>query len=257
MRIKTSFTRLSRAFTLVELAIVITILGLLIASVTAGTALVAQAKIRAVISEMQEMQSRVATFEGIYNYKPGDFPDASKFWGTNSCKAAASATNGANGDGDGLVKFAVLSTSAGNHDTVVESYLAWCHLHEANLGPTTKPLAAISAAPTINTNIPGSKLRGAGYVLANGAFGFDTYQHALILGAPVAVMTGPEPVLTPKQAYAIDKKLDDGMPETGIVRAKKSSKSSGVNAEACIKSSKYNIADRGSQVDCAIAILVN
>ena len=254
MRIKSSFTRVSKAFTLVELAIVITILGLLIASVTAGTALVAQAKIRAVISEMNEMQSRISTFEGAYNYKPGDFPDASKFWGDTSCGGTSSG-DGANGDGDGLVQFTALSAAAGKHEAVVESYLAWCHLHKANLGPLTTPLKVVTAAPAIKTNIPGSNLKAGGYILTNNAFGFDIYQHALILGAPVATMKVPGPVLTPKQAYAIDKKLDDGAPSTGVIR---SIKGDGVsNSEGCIKSGQYNLADRGSQVECAISMLVN
>jgi prepilin-type N-terminal cleavage/methylation domain-containing protein len=252
MKIKCSLLRASKAFTLIEMAIVITILGLLVASVTAGAALIEQARIRGVISEMQEMQSKVATFESVHNYKPGDFPEASKFWGNNVCGGI---TDGANGNGDGLIKFAKLNAVPGQSDAVVESYLAWCHLNKANLGPSLTPLQDITAAPTIGTNIPHSKLKSGGYIMMNDAFNFDVYQNALVLGAPVADMTAPGAALTPKQAYAIDRKLDDGMPETGAIRAKVGN---GISTSgACISSSEYNIATRGANLDCTIALLIN
>ena len=254
MQIKSIILKTSKAFTLIELAIVITILGLLVASVTAGTALVSQAKIRAVISEMQEMKSRISTFESVHSYKPGDFPDSVKLWGDDGI-CGGTASKGAFGNGDGLVAFSVKAGTSSS-DAVVESYLAWCHLHQQGLGQSMAPLADVSAAPVLGVNIPHSKLKAGGYILANDAFGFATLQHALILGAPKADMKSPGPALTPKQAYAIDKKLDDGNPSNGLIRAKTGS---GVSGASCTTSSgdQYNLAQRGSNVDCTIAMLVN
>ena len=86
-------------FTLVELSIVLVIIGLLTGMVTVGQSMIKQAKLRAVISEVQQYKAAIYTFKDKYGQLPGDFTMATNFWGSDT----------ANGNGDGEIH--VTSTS--------------------------------------------------------------------------------------------------------------------------------------------------
>jgi len=63
-----------RGFTLVELSIVIVIFGLLVAGIAAGKNLIETAKVRSIITDVDQFKQSVQAFYGQYNYLPGDFP---------------------------------------------------------------------------------------------------------------------------------------------------------------------------------------
>ncbi len=67
-----------RAFTLVELAIVITIIGLLIGGVLKGQELLDNARMTALHRDLQSYKAGIVTFRDIYKALPGDMrnPDA-------------------------------------------------------------------------------------------------------------------------------------------------------------------------------------
>lgn len=72
--------RKTKAFTLIELSIVVVIIGLIVAGVVAGQSLVKQAKIRGVIQNWQKYTAAVTAFQLQYNTIPGDMPNASSYW---------------------------------------------------------------------------------------------------------------------------------------------------------------------------------
>jgi prepilin-type N-terminal cleavage/methylation domain-containing protein len=65
----------NEAFTLVELAIVIVIIGLLVSGVLHGQELIKQANLRKDIKRLTEIQTATVTFFGKYNFLPGDMPN--------------------------------------------------------------------------------------------------------------------------------------------------------------------------------------
>ena len=67
---------MKQAFTLIELAIVLIILGLLAGGVLYGQNLIKAAELRAVASESEKFQAALMTFRGKYFYYPGDMPNA-------------------------------------------------------------------------------------------------------------------------------------------------------------------------------------
>lgn len=77
------------AFTLVELAIVIVIIGLLISGVLAGQSLIKEAGIKSQIAEWQELRAATNTYKLKTGNLPGDDPRASRFF-----------TGASNGNGD-------------------------------------------------------------------------------------------------------------------------------------------------------------
>ena len=75
-------------FALVELAIVITIIGILIGGVLKGQQLIEQARIAGTIQQMRDYKSAVIIFQTKYDALPGDMPDADKrIIGCNNCTA--------------------------------------------------------------------------------------------------------------------------------------------------------------------------
>lgn len=77
------------AFTLIELSVVIVIIGLIVAGIVAGQSLVNQAKLRAFMSDINQIETAINTFRLRFDQKPGDITNISDYY---------SITDG-NGDG--------------------------------------------------------------------------------------------------------------------------------------------------------------
>jgi hypothetical protein len=90
-----------KAFSLVELSIVIFVIAVFMSMVVAGKALKENAKIRGLIAEMKEYEVAYNNFINVYDARPGDMADASDVFGTD-CDATASKCNG---DGDGDIEY--------------------------------------------------------------------------------------------------------------------------------------------------------
>jgi prepilin-type N-terminal cleavage/methylation domain-containing protein len=68
--------RSEAGFTLVELAIVMIIIGLLIAGVLKGQALIANAQVTATVAQVKAIEAATTTFHDTYNMFPGDIGPA-------------------------------------------------------------------------------------------------------------------------------------------------------------------------------------
>ena len=69
-----SGNRLQGGFTLVEVAIVLVIIGLILGGVFKGQALVDSARVRSISSEMDGIRTAMLSFQERYRSIPGDFP---------------------------------------------------------------------------------------------------------------------------------------------------------------------------------------
>jgi len=83
-------------FTLVEIAIVLVIIGLLLGGVLKGQEMIKNAEIRSTISDVQGLTTAIYAYRDRYNALPGD--DA------NAVVNSSSATDVAVGNGDGQIK---------------------------------------------------------------------------------------------------------------------------------------------------------
>lgn len=217
----------SSGFSLLEMSIVIIVIGLILAAIMKGHLVVDVAKNRALISQINNYKAAVGSFYAKYNAFPGDFIEASIYW---------TGDNTANGNGDGKISFQ-------NDVGTYEGYQAWQHLSNENmvnlllLGTQTNGIALL------DVDVPRSK--------AGGGYFFDynilTQSNVLVLGAPLAPSGADYPMrlalegsLTPKQAYEVDIKMDDGLPLEGAVF---SSEASGGVAGRCMNANEntYNI----------------
>lgn len=69
-----------QGFTLVEIAIVLVIIGLLIGGLLKGQELIASAKVRNTISQMEELKTAVLPFRIASRRCPGIWPTPMRWW---------------------------------------------------------------------------------------------------------------------------------------------------------------------------------
>jgi prepilin-type N-terminal cleavage/methylation domain-containing protein len=197
----------NNGFTLVELAIVMVIMGLIIAGAISGKELLKAASLKATMTEISSYKIAVDNFKQQYEGLPGDLKNASSFW-----------AGAGNGNNDGRI-----GTGATSDDT--EAYYLWNHLSRAQMIAGT--YSGTGTEAVIGTNVPKSKnITGAGYSLLYLAAPFSYVDAAgvnfpanyFVLGANHATFNYlANAAINAEDAFYIDNKFDDGSPDSGSV----------------------------------------
>jgi prepilin-type N-terminal cleavage/methylation domain-containing protein len=213
------------AFSLIELSIVLVILGLLTGGILTGQNLIRAAELRSVITEFKTYQTAVMTFRDKYFALPGDMRNATDFWGAmTNCGAASPSgtdTETCNGDGDGVLDNPSAALRTG------ETVNFWQHLSISQLIEGSYS-GVIGSGSVINVvigeNAPSSKLGNTGWTILNGIysshprFSDGDYGNYFTIGTDTAEFTHGS-AFSPEEAWNIDKKIDDGLPQQGKVWA--------------------------------------
>lgn len=215
-------------FTLVELAIVLVIIGLLVGGVLVAQDLIKAAEIRAVSSDIERYNTGAAAFRTKYNGIPGDIlsSTAASF---NLTVSATTPGNDGFGDGDGILEnsgVAAAKTGLGGENT-----LFWRQLSDAQFIPfgssATGAIIDTSGFGTVATAngaltpiVPQLRIRDSGFIHAYGSGGLNYYAIGSFYAAGDA--TGILTIgagLSPREALGIDEKVDDGNAARGIARS--------------------------------------
>ncbi len=204
----TSYTK-SQGFTLVELAIVLMIIGLLIGGILKGQELITNARITSSAAQFQTYDAAVITFQDSYGALPGDITNPSTR--LPNCTAANCNTAG-NGNG----KIGVDNGwGVGNP----EANAFWLHLASANL------ISGVNTNATWNAlnffTIPAQfKLGGQINILfvdpPTSVFtAFQTSGHYWHHFGATGGGSGATPAMNYQYIQRLDQKIDDGKPLTG------------------------------------------
>src|SRR4051812_34069527 len=186
-----------RGFTLVEIAIVLVIIGLLLGGILKGQEMITQAKIKNIVNDFNGITAAVNSYQDRYKALPGDDLGAGTRW-TN-------ATVGTVFPGNGNGQFGSAATDVYNNPATVasattsETNLFWWHLRLAGfVGGTT------SAAEATSVNQPPNA--------ANGVMGVQTSG----MGFTSNIICSSN--LPDKIAISVDTQMDDGTSVSGQVR---------------------------------------
>ncbi len=182
-------------FTLIEIAIVLVIIGLLLGGVLKGTEMINQAKIKNAISDFNGVQAAYYGYQDRFKVLPGDDPGAAARWGGDVVS----------GSGDGILNQTYNNPLAALPTAANENNLFWQHLRAAGFIPG--PTAGIESGrqPTnALTGMLGVETAPGGAAPATG------------LGLSGLIICSAN--LPAKIAMAVDTQLDDGNAQTGQVR---------------------------------------
>jgi prepilin-type N-terminal cleavage/methylation domain-containing protein len=178
-------------FTLIELAIVLVIIGLLLGGVLKGQELIQSAKIKNVVSDFSSTTVAIYGYQDRYKALPGDDSATVARWTT----ASPAPTNG---DGNNI-----LAGTFTDATSATEAGEFWHHLRLAGF---------------VGGSGPGGPKNAY-----NGQLGVqdgnDSFRLAAGTGFKGIIVC--ESDVPDKAAAAIDNQLDDGNPNTGILRAVK------------------------------------
>ena len=177
-----------QGFTLVEIAIVLVIIGLLLGGILKGQEMITQAKIKNAISDYSGISAAYHGYNDRYRAIPGDDPGALARWAAPPAQS---------GNGDGQVAGAYNAATGAPEP---ESRNFWDHLRRAGFvagSGFNQPFNAV-------TGMIGVQTGGTGGTTTLGGL------NALIICSAN---------LPDKIAIAVDTQMDDGVPGTGTVRA--------------------------------------
>lgn len=216
-------------FTLIELSIVLVIIGLLVGGVLVGRDLISAAEIRSQINQIENYKSSVNAFKLKYGYLPGDIPDPT----ASSFGFITRGQYKGQGDGDEIIQgtYGVNGSALGTMQLSGETTVFWRDLSfikmisgsfiTASFNPlpgTTTP----TSSPSFDYLFPRARIGNGNYIYAwsgglsgnNNSFGLsaltsETWGNSIRSGVG----------LTVQQAYIIDQKIDDALPQAGKVTA--------------------------------------
>lgn len=278
-------------FTLVEVSIVLTVVGLLVGGILKGQEFVTHSRVTATIAQVKAIEAAVTTFKDTYNELPGDLSDGSaRIPNCPNCNACSGlhvpggcgwdnvAWNVGDAD-DGIVgrkhwdlqrsmargsNFTVDSPSIRSSN---ETLFFWAELAQAQLlggvSYNGSPLPIDAAA--FDYTHPSARTGGGflvGYADGSTDQPLSTAPSHPFLKGNVLVLA-PSPLVdlsttagrnlfTPHQADQIDRKVDDGQPLTGVVQAY--GHTANVSTQGCLDASAapYHYNGAVSSKDCGL-----
>ncbi len=181
-----------RGFSLIEISIVLVIIGLLLGGVLKGTELIENSKVRKAVSQFNGTSAAFYAYQDRYNRLPGDDGTLADIQARGN--SWANVTQAGNRNGIILVRQNWTFIGAGEGDNF------WQHLRAAGF-VTGDPSSATASS------------------LPQNAFGGVIGLNSDLMGGGLTGLKVCMSQVPGKAAVSIDSQLDDGLPNTGRVRA--------------------------------------
>lgn len=175
----------AKGFTLVELAIVLVIIGIILGAVLKGQELINNAKVKRAYNQQREVMAAIYTYYDKYQKYPGDDNTVAGRTGFGGLYSG--------GDGDGLIEGGLSFTCPTTSPAATETCGLWEHLRAANI--------ITGSGPGNPANSYGGAI-GVGYVTVQG----------------LSVNWIGLSNIPPDVAQMLDTQYDDGIYNTGSIR---------------------------------------
>ncbi len=211
---------------MIELSIALVIIGLIVGGILVGRDLIRAAEIRSTIGQYEKFNTAVNTFKLKYGGLPGDLLSTEALTFGLYCLGGSSTTctGGVGmGDGNGIISSVASSVAIQSGG---ETLLFWRQLSDSSIidgsyGSTITQSTGFANTNGMNIYFPLAKMGMGLYWMAGGDSGVNYY---LLTTGNIAlfadVVTTSSGGMSPNDAYSIDSKIDNGMPNTGNVQAR-------------------------------------
>jgi len=222
-----------KGFTLIEVAIVLVIVGLLLGGIVRGQEMISSARARSVVAQQDGIKAAFFGFQDRYRALPGDYgaADSNLNCGASTCL---------NGNNNSYIEAAATGTVA--HEDI----LAWSHLSAAGFLSGNYVMANASVAVPDDTNTPKNSYQmylQLGYDTEWGVTANTIRRHNVKTGS-----------LLPVELLAeMDRKVDDGKPYTGAFQFSPYAPGSAIAPDPakCVSGLEWNVL--GAEIDCGAA----
>ncbi len=231
-----------KGFTLVELAIVLVIVGLLIGGILAAQSMSGTAKVTAQVKQIQQFDIAVTNFKTNYGGLPGD-----------TAKISPGTANG-----DGLID--VTNCCGGQEWMTNENGYFWTQLTTTQMFNDTHSYTSgwCSTASWPSTCAPTSPLNPKAGTVAYGITSLNKNYYNIVCGNSSNYFAQC-PSINPVDALALDSKMDDGDPSAGTVVARNGPDSQTTtlgngwwNDNCTAVSGKYNVSGTTGYITAAV-----
>ena len=220
----------TKAFSLLEMSIVVAMIGLIAGMVFVGQSFANRHKLRSIITDANNYAIAIQQFQAKYQAMPGDMIDATRIWGavgggvaqcSDPLTDVSTGTATCNGDGNGTIDL-----------TNCETYRSWQQLAAggfiAGSFSGVSGIAACAGNSLVGLNIPEGPIKKTGYTLSS--FGYydannastvyfdGDYTNAMLFGLETSANFTVDPAIATATAREIDQKVDEGIPMLGSIR---------------------------------------
>ncbi|MHB1144241.1 MAG: prepilin-type N-terminal cleavage/methylation domain-containing protein [Thiobacillus sp.] len=207
------FPRRQSGFTLIEIAIVLVIIGLLLGGILKGQELINSARVKNLASDFRNVPVFIYGYQDKFRALPGDDPSAD----THLTGGVKATTGGTIGNG-------IIEGSWNNPANTTETYLFWQHARLAGLAPGSTtvgaadylPLNAVGGPIGIQSVAPFTTMNSGTYFICSGG-------------------------ISGRFAKQLDTQLDDGVTNTGSMQAGVTADGTTVANGALVDTTNYTV----------------
>lgn len=219
---------MKKAFSLIELSIVIIIISVLLTIGFKSSEIVKNYEIKRVLAVTQEYENSLKAFYQFYNVTAGDTNNGYKLFADDNCldEVISSTAKGCNGDADGVIDLTEATQTTDSYESILAFYhlfkaklIAFDNNNDLNLANVTanNNLSDCTGETVFNSavNIPALGIRNSAlfiYKLAANDISL------MISSGDHCSLSSLKGVFTVEELMALETKYDDGLPESGLIQ---------------------------------------